>query len=45
VEEVSEADVLVHVLDASLPNPQDKAAVEKVLEEIGAVKKPVILAQ
>lgn len=45
LEEVSEADVLVHVLDASLPNPQDtKAAVEKVLEEIGAVKKPVILA-
>lgn len=45
LEEVSEADVLVHVLDAALPNPQDtKAAVEKVLEEIGAVKKPVILA-
>lgn len=45
LEEVAEADVLVHVLDASLPNPQDtKAAVEKVLEEIGAVKKPMILA-
>lgn len=45
LEEVSEADVLVHVLDASSPCPQDtKAAVEKVLEEIGAGKKPVILA-
>lgn len=45
LEEVSEADVLVHVLDASAPSPQDtKAAVEKVLGEIGAGSKPVILA-
>lgn len=45
LEEVSEADVLIHVLDASSPSPQGaKAAVEKVLEEIGAGNKPVVLA-
>ncbi len=45
LEEVSEADVLIHVLDVAAQSPQDaKAAVEKVLEEIGAGSKPVVLA-
>jgi GTP-binding protein HflX len=45
LEEVGEADLLIHVLDVSHPHAADcKRAVEKVLEEIGAAAKPVVLA-
>ena len=45
LEEVTEADILIHVLDASSPHVQEfKQAVEKVLEEIHAAKKPCLLA-
>jgi len=45
LEEVVEADLLIHVLDISQQHARDlKAAVEKVLEEIGVKDKPVILA-
>ena len=45
LEEVAEADLLVHVVDASHPNVQHQiAAVEEVLEEIGAVGLPMVLA-
>ena len=45
LEEVTTADVLVHVLDASHSKAQDmKTTVEAVLKEIGAEDKPVVLA-
>lgn len=43
LEEVNDADVLLHVVDASHPNMDEQvAAVEEVLEELGAGKKTVI---
>jgi GTPase len=45
LEEVAEADLLVHVVDASHPSmPRQIEAVEQVLEEIGAAGRPMILA-
>lgn len=45
LEEVAEADLLVHVVDASHPNMQHQIlAVEEVLEEIGAIGLPMVLA-
>ncbi|HZS79690.1 MAG TPA: GTPase HflX [Ktedonobacteraceae bacterium] len=45
LEEVAEADLLVHVVDASSPTVQRQVeAVEQVLEEIGAGGRPMILA-
>lgn len=45
LEEVNEADLLVHVVDASHPQVHRQiAAVEQVLEEIGAGGRPVIMA-
>ncbi len=45
LEEVTEADILVHVVDLSHPNMEEQiAAVEEVLEEIGAGDKTVITA-
>lgn len=43
LEEVREADVLVHVIDASAPNVKRKIkAVDEVLEEVGAGDMPTI---
>ncbi len=45
LEEVAEADLLVHVIDASHPSVQLQInAVEQVLEEIGAGGLPIVLA-
>ncbi len=45
LEEVTEADVLVHVLDVSHPAwPRQREAVEALLEELGADGKPTVLA-
>jgi GTPase len=45
LEEVAEADLLVHVVDASSPTMHRQIeAVEQVLEEIGAAGRPVIVA-
>ncbi len=45
LEEVVQTDLLVHVVDASDPAIDGhKSAVEKVLEELGAKEKPVLLA-
>lgn len=45
LEEVIYADILVHVVDASAEDADLQAeAVDQVLEELGAVNKPVILA-
>jgi GTP-binding protein HflX len=45
LEEVAEADLLVHVVDASHPNIQHQiSAVEEILEEIGAIGLPMVLA-
>lgn len=45
LEEVVEADLLIHVLDASHPKAREhKVSVEKVLNEIKALDKPLILA-
>ena len=45
LEEVIEADVLVHIVDGSHANMDEQvAAVEEVLEELGAGDKPVITA-
>jgi GTP-binding protein HflX len=45
LEEVAEADILIHVLDVSGPRAAEcKRAVEKVLEEIQAAAKPAVLA-
>jgi GTP-binding protein HflX len=43
LEEVRQADLLLHIVDASHPYKEDQIrAVEKVLEEIDAAKKPMI---
>ena len=45
LEEVTEADVLVHVLDISHPGwERQREAVEALLEELGADGKPTVLA-
>ena len=45
LEEVAEADLLVHVVDTSSPSMQRQIeAVEQVLEEIGAGGRPTIIA-
>ncbi len=45
LEEVAEADLLVHVVDAASPSMNRQVeAVEQVLEEIGAGGRPVVLA-
>lgn len=45
LEEVAEADLLVHVVDASSPSMHRQIeAVEQVLEEIGAGGRPTVLA-
>ncbi len=45
LEEVNEADLLVHVLDFTHPNAQEQSeTVEKVLEELGAATKPRLVA-
>ncbi len=45
LEEVTEADVLVHVVDISHPNADEQeAAVEEVLEDLGAGEKPIVTA-
>ncbi len=45
LEEVAEADLLVHVVDASSPSMcRQIEAVEQVLEEIGAGGRPVVMA-
>jgi GTP-binding protein HflX len=44
LEETAEADLLLHVLDASAPDWEDqRAVVEQVLEEIGAHETPALL--
>ena len=43
LEEVQEADALVHVIDASHPRAgEQRAVVERVLEELGVAGKPVL---
>jgi len=43
LEEVQEADALVHVIDASHPQAaEQRAVVERVLEELGVAGKPVL---
>jgi GTP-binding protein HflX len=45
LEEVTEADLLVHVVDLSHPNMEEQvSAVEEVLDELGAGDKPVVMA-
>jgi GTP-binding protein HflX len=45
LEEVTEADMLLHVVDISHPNMEEQvAAVEEVLDELGAGDKPVVVA-
>src|SRR3989454_2346320 len=45
LEEVAEADLLVHVVDAASPTMQHQIeAVEQVLEEIGAGGRPMVVA-
>ncbi len=45
LDEVRDADLLVHVVDASHPNMREQmTAVESVLEEIGAAEKPRLMA-
>lgn len=45
LEEVTEADLLLHVVDASHPNVDEQvAAVEEVLEELDAGDKPIVTA-
>lgn len=44
LDEVCEADLLIHVVDISHPDHEEQiAAVNKTLEEIGAINKPTIL--
>ena len=43
LEEVLEADVLIHVVDSSHPDREvQMEAVEEVLEELGAANKPIV---
>jgi GTP-binding protein HflX len=45
LEEIQEADVLVHVLDLTHPNAEEQAAtVDKVLDELGVGDRPKIVA-
>lgn len=45
LEEINEADLLLHVVDISHPNADEQvAAVEEVLEDLGAGDKPVVTA-
>src|SRR6266567_351350 len=45
LEEVAEADLLVHVVDVSSPSMQRQVeAVERTLEEIGAGERPIVIA-
>ncbi len=45
LEELSSADVLVHVIDASNPDwPRQRASVEEILRELELAEKPTILA-
>ena len=45
LEEVTEADMLIHVVDAASPFMEDQIeAVYRVLEEINAISKPIITA-
>lgn len=45
LEEVNEADLLVHVVDVSHPNMEEQiAAVEEILEDLGAADKPIVMA-
>lgn len=45
LEEITEADVLLHVLDATHPNVREQArAVSEVLKDIGAGDKPILVA-
>lgn len=45
LEEVVEADLLLHVVDASHPNMEEQIeAVNRVLESLGAAAKPMIMA-
>lgn len=45
LEEVNEADLLIHVLDFTHPNAQEQSeTVDKVLKELGADDKPQIVA-
>jgi GTP-binding protein HflX len=44
LEEVNQADILLHVVDASHPQAEEQiAAVNSVLDEIGAVNKPTLM--
>ena len=44
LDEVTEADLLLHVVDISHPNHKEQmASVDRTLEEIGASEKPVIM--
>jgi GTP-binding protein HflX len=44
LDEITEADALIHVVDVSHPNFEDQiAVVNKTLEEIKAHKKPILL--
>ena len=44
MDEVREADLILHIVDISHPSFEDHiAAVNKIMEEIGAVGKPVIM--
>jgi len=45
LEEVVEAELLIHVVDASSPTaPEQMTAVREVLEELGAHEKPTVVA-
>ncbi len=45
LEEVNEADLLVHVVDISHANMEEQiAAVEEVLDDLGAADKPIVVA-
>jgi len=45
LEEISEADLLLHILDITHPNAQEQArTVEEVLRELGGAEKPVVTA-
>lgn len=45
LEEINEADLLLHILDITHPNVEEQSAtVERVLRELGAHNKPVVTA-
>ncbi|HHY56169.1 MAG TPA: GTPase HflX [Chloroflexi bacterium] len=45
LEEVNEADLLLHVVDISHPNMTEQiAAVEEILDDLGAATKPTVIA-